>query len=481
MTTAPPRTLRADPQDGVDHPGSRERVDVAIIGGGISGLSLGLWLGRSGTGVKVFDRAPNPGGVMQTVRQGDFVFEAGPNTILDRNPTVAELIRAVGLESSLEAVKLSSLDRYVWHAGKLHRVPSGLLSFIRSGLLGAGAKAKLMREPWAPSAEGEESLESFISRRLGPEAYERLFVPMVSGTSGGDPAAMSATYNYPALKTYETNRGSIVRGFMDARKANRRARRKSGAASEPTRMVSFKGGLGRLPEALAAALGEAWSPETTVDHIEPLTGRSGYRVRTSRGEWEARQVVVCTEAEPAARLVEPFDTQIAHVLRTQHYCSMTVIGLGIAASAARVPSGFGFLTVRDQGIRVLGAIFNSNFLAGRAPEGSHALTIMMGGDLDPSAIALDDDGLLSVIRADLRRIISWNGRAEEIFIRRWPRAIPQYGLTHAATIKALESLSPRYPGLHFFGNWAGGVAIGDRIEAAQAKAEEIVRLGVRSN
>jgi protoporphyrinogen/coproporphyrinogen III oxidase len=436
------------------------RLDLAVLGGGISGLALAAFADRAGLNVAVFERAPRPGGVMDSFREDKFLFERGPNTVLDRDPSLNELIQWAGLDSRTLRVPLRGLPRYIWHRGRLNPVPASPLSAIRTPLLSLGGKLRLLREPWIAPVREDESLEAFVVRRLGRELYERALVPMVSGVSGGDPARMSVEFSFPVLKALEREGGSLVRGMLARR-------RQPGAPPRPRpNMVSFPDGLGELPRALATRLGERYRGGIGIESIAPLPG-GGFRIETTDGTREAGEVALCADAGTVARWVAPFAPEAARRLDEVHYCPLLVLGLGVPASSLRLLPGFGFLTTADSELRIVGAIFNSGFFPGRAPEGAAALTVMLGTDRDPEAAMLDGGETMDQVRRDLGRALDWNGEVTRSTLHRWEHAIPQYGLGHKRLLAALENAESRFPGLHFFGNWRGGAAVGERIRLAR--------------
>ena len=162
-------------------------------------------------------------------------------------------------------------------------------------------------------------------------------------------------------------------------------------------------------------------------------------------------------------------------MRAVHYCPLAVVGLGVETGGSKIPSGFGFLVAPNHGLRILGTIFNSNFLPDRAPEDCAALTVMIGGDLDPEALTLEDQALLDLARRDVETALGRKLKVRSHHIERWSRAIPQYHMDHFAIIRELEKVEQRRPGLHLFGNWRGGVALGERIERAKELAERITQ------
>ncbi len=454
-------------------------TDVLILGGGISGLSLAHWLRRDNLDVHVLDRNAQPGGVIGTLRKNDFLFERGPNTVLDKYDSFDDLLAGAGLDGELLRVPLRTQTRHIWLNGRLHPVPMNPLAFLASPLLPVAGKLALLREPFVARRDDDETIADFVQRRLHASWVSNLVTPMVSGIWAGDPARLSIAHAFPIMKALERRGGSLVRGAWLRARDRRRGAPSADAPTTKARkhLVSFRDGLQRLPAALADRLADRYHGSVQVDAIAARAD-GGYEVR-ARGpagalRWRARRLVIAAEADEAARWLAPLDAEAAAVLRAFPYNRLAVVGLGIRAGDARLPAGFGFLVPRGQGVRILGAIINSNFLPGRAPAGCAVLHVFIGGELDPAAADLAEDELLGLARRDLRRTVDWRGEPLALHIERWPRAIPQYDLRHSERMRQIAAAEARHPGLHLVGNWRGGVSIPDRVQYNRELAGRIV-------
>jgi len=453
-----------------------ERLPLAILGGGISGLALAFFAEAEGVPPVVFEKTPRPGGVIDDVTADGFRFERGPNTILDRDGSLDALIASLGLQERTLRAPLREQARYIWHGGRLHRAPLSPAALLRTRLFTLSGKLRLLREPWIGPVQSDESVEAFVRRRLGREVYERAVVPVLAGLWAGDPSRLSTMACLPELKELERS-GSLFKGTL----ARRRAARGAGARTPPA-LVSFREGLATLPRRLAEKLGRGFKSGVEITRLESLGFGQGFRITGREGQtertWRADQVVLAAEAPSVARWTEPFEPKLAGRLKAVRYCPLLVLGLGVPAASLELPSGFGFLAVPGQGLRALGVIFNSNFLPERAPAGFAALTLMYGGELDPEAVLWDEEELLDQARRDLAQALAWDGRRRVHVVHRWAAAIPQYGMDHFELTQALTACERRHPGLKFFGNWRGGVALADRLRRARAEAVEIARFAV---
>jgi oxygen-dependent protoporphyrinogen oxidase len=460
---------------GFDH--HAHHADVLICGGGISGLSLAAWLDAAGVSATVLDKNASPGGVIQTLEIEGFRFERGPNTLLDKHESMDGLLAWAGLEAEAVRIPLKSQKRHVWLRGRLHEVPTGPGAFLASPLLPIGAKLGLLREPFVKCKPEDESVADFVRRRLGEAWVRNLITPMVSGIWAGDPERLSIEHAFPIMKQMERDGGSLTRGAMRHMKRKKAEREAAGKPKRVKNLLSFKGGLETLPLGLAKRLGSRYRPSTTIEAIAPLEG-GGFAVETRRGgeieRWTTWELAIAAEAAEAARWTRGMDSELAAVLDSFPYNRLVVASLGIERAGVDLPEGFGFLAPRGEALRMLGAILLSNFMPERAPKGCAAMSIFIGGELDPAAFELDDDEIYGLIRRDLRTAVGWKGEPKALHIERWPRAIPQYDMRHGARLRQIGEAEARWPGLSLMGNWRGGVSVPDRVEATMGVSKIIV-------
>jgi protoporphyrinogen/coproporphyrinogen III oxidase len=443
---------------------SGNRLEVLVIGGGISGLTTAFHLGRKGRRVAVLEASGRVGGSIETVSESAWRFEMGPNTVVESHESVGRLIRDCGLEGEKITAAATAKRRYLYKGGNLVPLPGGPGGLLSTPLFPASAKLRLLREPWVakPSGDVEESIAQFVRRRLGEPFLDYAVGPFVSGVYAGDPDRLSMRWAVPRIYALERDHGSLIRGALAQRKGSA-----PGGA-----MISFRDGLEELPKRLAREIGDV---RTGVICETVRREDRFFRVATSAGPVEAERVVLAVPADVAARLLDEATAGASRVFAEIPYAAVAVVSLGWRREEVRHPlGGFGFLAPRKEGLRILGCLFPSEIFPARAPEGQVALAAFAGGRTDPEIVEWDDDErIVSTLVAELRGPLGLRGEPSFQLVRRWQRAIPQYELGHGRFVERAREIERALPGLHIGGNFLSGVSVPDCIRNGTALAEDL--------
>src|SRR5438094_434086 len=128
---------------------------IAIIGGGISGLSAAVTLEqRRRTGVPLeyvlYESSSRLGGVISTERVDGCVVEAGPDSFLTEKPWAADLCRELGLEDQLIGSNDTERKTYILLKGRLVPIPDGLMFMVATLLSSACARFCRVLRRWKP-------------------------------------------------------------------------------------------------------------------------------------------------------------------------------------------------------------------------------------------------------------------------------------------------------------------------------------------
>lgn len=434
-------------------------VAVVVVGAGAAGLGAAHALRADGVEPLVLEAAEQPGGVIRSERVGDYLVERGPNTVLVKAPALA-LLRRLGLEGELAAASPQGGLRFLIREGRLEPLPTGLVTAVRTPLLSARGKLRMLREPFVARGDGAgESVDEFCTRRLGREASDALVGPFLTGIYAGDERELGAEAVFPSLVGFERQRGSIVRGALASRRGGDQPKGLRGSYSGVS-------GLGCIAEGLGRGLGEALECGARVNGLarDGDTWRVSVEGAGGQREIRAGAVVLALPAQTAAQLLRPLDPELADEVGGIAYAPIVSISLGVDPKDAREPiRGFGFLVPRRENLKVLGCLFLSQLFPGRAPAGRELLTAMLGGVRWREAVDQPDDILLEALHRDLERTLGLRGAGEALAVTRWPHAVPQPGRDHVGRIARVRKRAAQLGGLAFAGAWLDGVGVPDAL------------------
>lgn len=431
---------------------------VAVIGGGISGLTTAYLLKKKGFQVEVFEASDRLGGNVQTVSRDGYTFEEGPNSLL-KSPRLVELIQLLELEDKVLASDKAAKKRYVLFGGKLESMCPR--SFI-NGYFSLKTLAALIREPFNRSRSPDgESVAAFISRRIGPELVEKALDPFVSGIYAGDPNDLSMRAAFPKLFEMERDHGSlIVAAFR---------RKTEKADADFPRTFSFHGGLKTLISALADVIGDDIKLSSPISGIEQAGD-----LYTINGEmFDA--AVISTPAFVAAKLIESRDSDLSARLSKVNYPQLAVVVLGYTSESIEEKlDGFGFLIASREKRPILGTVFHSVVFPDRSPEGHRLLVTFVGGVRSGDLLdSKTDDELRSLVHRELSEILGVKGEPDLVHIKRWKNAIPQYRIGYEEVTDACGDFETRNPGIYFCSNFYRGISMGDCVKNAFETADNI--------
>ncbi|CAN5736763.1 protoporphyrinogen oxidase [soil metagenome] len=347
---------------------------IAVIGGGISGLTTAFLLKQKGLDVTLFEASPEVGGNIRSEAKDGYLLEHGPNSLL-RSPRIVDLIDALGLRGEVLPTSAAAKKRFVLIGGELKAMPGGFASFLFGGYFSIGTKLRLLREPFVSSrSAASESVAEFFERRLGSEIVRKAADPFISGIFAGDPEKLSIAHAFPLLYEYERDHGSLIRGAL--RNKNEKVN------PDFPRSFTFKNGLRTLPETLQARLAESVQVNTAVEKIERAD--AGFGLSTGGASDIFAAVVISTRADAAAQILSEFDPHLAAKLRDVYYPPITVVRSGYAHSAVkRLTEGFGFLVPRTENRKILGSLWTSSVFPDRAPDGMCLFTSFFCGARSP--------------------------------------------------------------------------------------------------
>jgi oxygen-dependent protoporphyrinogen oxidase len=325
----------------------------------------------------------------------------------------------------------------------------------------------------AKNVNGDESLGSFVSRRLGREAYENLIEPLMSGIYAGDGDQLSLASTFPYLRDLETKHGSLARGALEMRKKS------SGKAVQGSRsaFLTPTTGLAEIVEALIAHLQSHHVNlrlNTCVTSITHNLERGTWHVTLDTESLDADGVILATPAYISGQLLASFDPELGSTLQSIPYASTATVSLAYRLSdVPRDLDGYGYVIPRREGRKALACTWTSTKFPHRAPEGYALIRVFVGRA--GQDIPWDESELLEVAKEELKLTL---GVTVEPLVSRvfmWDKAMPQYNLGHPEILKRIDAALKNHPGLALAGNGYRGIGIPDCIHSGEVAVEKILK------
>jgi oxygen-dependent protoporphyrinogen oxidase len=458
---------------------------IAIIGGGISGLTAAFTLEehrRSGAvDYILYEASPRLGGVLRTEHIQGCVVEAGPDSFLTEKPSAADLCRALGLGDQLIGSNDADRKTYILLRGQLIPMPDGLMFMVPTKILPTGfsplfswsTKLRMARELFHPprAAEVDESVASFVERHYGAEMVDRLADPLLSGVYGGEAASLSVRAALPRFAEMERTHGSLGRAMLAARKKIPR----SVNQTVPPLFTSLKNGMQQLIDTLIPRLSQSsLLTNTPVQSIEPQAG--GWLVSAGLKSDQFDAIILAVPTHASAHLLSICSPDLSTELAAIAYTSSITVVLGYDRDVRQsLPPGFGFLIPRSEGKRLLAATFVHNKFPHRAPEDRVLLRCFFAGSTAENMWQLSDDEIIAIVRTELQQILGL--RATPLFARvyKWKSAMAQYGVGHLDRLERVERLRQQLPKIALAGNGYRGIGVPDCVRSGRDAAEQMLK------
>ena len=432
--------------------------------------------------MQLLERGARCGGALETIRRDGFVIETGADSFLSEKVAAADLARRLGLGAELIPTREIYRKTCVVRAGRLVEIPAGfsllapahLGPVFRSPLFSPIGKLRIALEPYvaARTSSDDESLDSFVTRRLGREVLDRVAQALAGGIYTADPKRLSMAATMPRFVEMERRYGSVVKGMRAAEDA-RAAKSSDVSGARWSLFQSFRNGMATLPETLATRLGASIRKGAEVVAMS----RSGdaWRLALASGDSIDADAVICAApAYAASRIVAGVAPSAAKLLGAISYASAATVNLTYRESDFDgPPRAFGFVVPAIEGRRIIAGSFSSFKFEGRAPAGAILARAFVGGEMSRDMMRLGDEEMTAAVRDEFRALLGVSAAPGFTEVRRWPNSMPQYEVGHLARVAEIERAVAEIPAFAIAGAAYRGVGIPDCIRSGESAADAI--------
>ncbi|KAJ4790526.1 Protoporphyrinogen oxidase [Rhynchospora pubera] len=506
---APFLTIAMATSQAKDDKSSGSGKSVAIVGGGVSGLTAAYKLKSKGVKVILFESEGYAGGKIRSNSENGFLWDEGANTMTESEKEVGRLIDELNIRDK-QQFPLSQHKRYIVRNGKPELIPSDPISLIKSSILSTQSKLKLLMEPfmWRSSDQkssakvsdeySKESVRSFFQRHFGKEVVDYLIDPFVAGTSGGDPDSLYMPYAFPELWDLEKKYGSIIAGAILSKlkaKSSDKGEKNTSVKKRNTRAsFSFHGGMQVLIDSLSKEVGG----DNLKLNSKVLSLAYNYEAKSPSGTWS----IACDTRNPGTKDItrkQSFDAVImtAPVSSVQEmkfslgrspfvldflpkvsYLPFSLLVTAFKKESVQRPlEGFGVLVPsieQKNGLKTLGTLFSSMMFPDRAPSDQYLYTTFIGGSRNRDLAGAPLHVLKEMVTADLKKLLGAEGEPTFIKHIHWKNAFPLYDKDYNLVLEAIGKMEKSLPGFFYAGNNKDGLAVGKAITSGSKVAELVM-------
>ncbi len=477
---------------------------IMILGGGITGLAAAFHLRQQVAAdgpplrITLLEATSRVGGAIRTIThehitpQGQalrFLIELGPDNFITNKPGAIDLCRRLNLDDQLLPTNDQHRRALVVRRGRLLPIPEGfelmaprnLYALARSPIFSLAGKLRMWCEQFIrPRRDGaDESLQSFVVRRFGRQALDRLIQPLIGGIYTADPALLSLRATVPRFLDMEAKHGSIIRAIRHEKRNQPPSSAAKDSGARYSLFMTLRDGMETLPQTLGAALRDAIRLDTAATAIERGVDGQTWRVHLSDGSsLDADAILFATPTPVTARLLAPLDEPVSQAIGSITSASSALVVLAYRREQVKHPlDAFGFVVPAIENRSIIAGSFSHVKYAGRAPQDCVLLRAFIGGATQERMMAQSDGQMIDSVQREFGELLGVTGAPLVALVQRWPGSMPQYQVGHVdlvASIRAKLAGNPALAGLAVAGSAYDGVGIPDCITSGEQQATRLM-------
>ena len=440
-------------------------MNIAIIGGGISGLATAFYIkqARADIDITIFEKSPELGGKMKSVRVDGYVIEKGSNGFLSNKPDTLELVKSSKCDDILIPSNDNARIRFIYK-NALYRLPETPMAFLKSPLLSLKGKLRVAIEPFifAKKDDEDESLKEFGYRRVGKEMTDTFLDAMVAGIFASKPDVISVNAAFPAVVKLEKEYGGLFKGMIKKRKKD---------AGPGGILMSFKDGVSSFIERLEESMDITIAKNSEVKDLKKENGK--FIITSNRFVLPFDRVILSTPAFVTSKLLKDINYNIADRLKNIQYSPISVVALGYDNLNYDL-TGFGLLTTTSADKEILGVLWDSSIFEDRAKNGKKLLRVMIGGQRDPQLALKSEKKLIEIAIRGVKETMNIDTTPDFTYVVAYEKGIPNYKVGHLANVEQIFKDLKKHKGIYVNSNAYYGVGLNDCVANSKKCAKEVL-------
>ena len=428
------------------------KVNTVIIGGGISGLSTANFLSKKTSDFLILEASDIVGGTINSSKLDGYILENGPNTVLDNNKAIQELLSDLSITEELIYPNMKKIsNRYILINDRLEKIPLTIFEFLLTPILSIYSKIKMFSEILVPRHINDTDVESFIKRRFGKEFHDNLIVPFLTGIYADTTSKMSTKNTLKKMWELEQKHGSIIIGLIKEKNKNSKAK-----------IFTIDGGLSKITELLSKKFINQLMLNTKVSSIVKLN--ESYKITLNEGEDIFCNKIISTIPSYSLKDIV-FDDKLKNVLSKVNYNPIDVFHFGFDRDALDIKiDGFGLLTKPQDKKSFLGVLFSSNIFEHVSINKKFLITVLAGGDRQKDLCKKSPKFLERQILNEILPLLRLKSEPEFKNHFRWSKGIPSYSMSVTKLQKDIKIFEESNKSFYIIGNFHLGVSVSDCVK-----------------
>lgn len=457
------------------------RRKVAVIGGGITGLTTAFYLQKEAQlnnlpiDVVLIEASLRLGGKIQTLRKDGFIIDRGPESFLDYAKSVRELARDLGIEQKM--IDNNKGKTFIAVGSQLYPIPKGLMfggslevsSFITSGLFSLSGKIRAAGDLLLPKTSelNDEPIGDFFRRRFGKEVVENLVEPLMAGTFAGDIDHLSIRSMFPQFYQLEKQYRSLILGM-----------KKSGQSIAKERVESyntFTNGLETLVEALEdKMLPSSILKGIKVESIEKLNDGSYQIFSNNISPLKCDAIIMTTPFNVTKNIFKNYD--LFEDIPNMDYATIATVTMAFKQNGdERYKDAMNFFVSRNSDLAITTCTWCNHKWDNVAPEGYNLLRAYIGRVGDEAIVELSDSDIERTVQRDLEKALGITGPPVFTNVSRWKQSMPQYTVGHEKRTEEIkQQLYELFPKVKLVGSSYEGISVPDCVAQGKQAAYEMI-------